>query len=208
MFFEQPCPTLEECLIVRAADDAADGARRVHPRRAVDAARVRGKGDGGLQPQDLEGRRPHAGEADARPRGRARACASRSRTPGAATSSRPPSSHLAASTPPDTLFTVSFMNDWTNEHVAGSRAALAKLGSAPRRPGRASASPSTLPRSARRCSRSPPEGQARGSTPARPGAVALAGLRKDVGAVSGCIRHDVGGVEDAAVRAIKSPRTR
>ena len=28
-------------------------------------------------------------------------------------------SHLAASTPPDALFTVSFMNDWTNEHVAG-----------------------------------------------------------------------------------------
>ena len=28
-------------------------------------------------------------------------------------------SHLAASTPADALFTVSFMNDWTNEHVAG-----------------------------------------------------------------------------------------
>ncbi len=28
-------------------------------------------------------------------------------------------SHLAASTPPDNLFTVSFMNDWTNEHIAG-----------------------------------------------------------------------------------------
>jgi L-alanine-DL-glutamate epimerase-like enolase superfamily enzyme len=28
-------------------------------------------------------------------------------------------SHLAASTAPDALFTVSFMNDWTNEHVAG-----------------------------------------------------------------------------------------
>ena len=28
-------------------------------------------------------------------------------------------SHLAASTPPESLFTVSFMNDWTNEHVAG-----------------------------------------------------------------------------------------
>ncbi len=28
-------------------------------------------------------------------------------------------SHLAAATPPDSLFAVSFMNDWTNEHVAG-----------------------------------------------------------------------------------------
>jgi len=28
-------------------------------------------------------------------------------------------SHLAASTSPEALFTVSFMNDWTNEHVAG-----------------------------------------------------------------------------------------
>ncbi len=55
-----------------AADDAADGARRVHPRRPLAAARVRGEGDGGVQPQDLEGRRPHAGEADARPRRRAR----------------------------------------------------------------------------------------------------------------------------------------
>jgi L-alanine-DL-glutamate epimerase-like enolase superfamily enzyme len=27
--------------------------------------------------------------------------------------------HLAAGTPPDALFAVSFMNDWTMEHVAG-----------------------------------------------------------------------------------------
>jgi L-alanine-DL-glutamate epimerase-like enolase superfamily enzyme len=30
-------------------------------------------------------------------------------------------SHLAASTRPDLLFTVSFMNDWTREHIAGYR---------------------------------------------------------------------------------------
>jgi len=30
-------------------------------------------------------------------------------------------SHLAASTPPELLFTTSFFNDWTNEHVAGHR---------------------------------------------------------------------------------------
>jgi len=28
-------------------------------------------------------------------------------------------SHLAASTPPETLFTVSFMNEWTHEHIGG-----------------------------------------------------------------------------------------
>ncbi|HEX7948985.1 MAG TPA: mandelate racemase/muconate lactonizing enzyme family protein [Candidatus Limnocylindrales bacterium] len=30
-------------------------------------------------------------------------------------------SHLAAATPPESLFAVSFMNDWTQEHVAGYR---------------------------------------------------------------------------------------
>ena len=45
-------------------------------------------------------------------------------------------SHLAASTPPETLFTVSFMNDWTNEHVAGYEPrSQAGFGSAPQAPG-------------------------------------------------------------------------
>ena len=45
-------------------------------------------------------------------------------------------SHLAASTPPDTLFTVSFMNDWTNEHVAGHEPrSQGGFGSAPDRAG-------------------------------------------------------------------------
>ena len=45
-------------------------------------------------------------------------------------------SHLAASTPPDTLFTVSFMNDWTNEHIAGHEPRSQNgFGSAPSRPG-------------------------------------------------------------------------
>src|SRR5581483_9934192 len=40
--------------------------------------------------------------------------------------------HLAASTSPETLFTVSFMNDWTNEHVAGHEPRSENgLGSAP-----------------------------------------------------------------------------
>ena len=44
--------------------------------------------------------------------------------------------HLAASTQRDKLFTVSFMNDWTNEHIAGYEPRSRNgLGSAPARPG-------------------------------------------------------------------------
>ncbi|MBS0394214.1 MAG: mandelate racemase, partial [Proteobacteria bacterium] len=46
------------------------------------------------------------------------------------------SAHLAASTRPGTLLTVSFMNDWTNEHVAGHQPrSVAGVGSAPTGPG-------------------------------------------------------------------------
>ncbi|MFW6075504.1 MAG: mandelate racemase/muconate lactonizing enzyme family protein [Chloroflexota bacterium] len=45
-------------------------------------------------------------------------------------------SHLAAATPEEHVFTVSFMNDWTNEHVAGYRPrSIAGRGSAPSAPG-------------------------------------------------------------------------
>ena len=45
-------------------------------------------------------------------------------------------SHLAASMSPEALFTVSFMNDWTNEHVAGYRPRSANgVGRAPTGPG-------------------------------------------------------------------------
>jgi L-alanine-DL-glutamate epimerase-like enolase superfamily enzyme len=45
-------------------------------------------------------------------------------------------SHLAASTGPETLFTVSFMNDWVNEHIAGYQPRSEHgLGGAPSRPG-------------------------------------------------------------------------
>jgi len=44
--------------------------------------------------------------------------------------------HLAASTRPEHLLTVSFMNDWTNEHVAGYRPRSANgVGAAPSGPG-------------------------------------------------------------------------
>ena len=40
--FEQPCPTLEECLIVRAAYDAADGPRRGHHATSTRCSAPRG----------------------------------------------------------------------------------------------------------------------------------------------------------------------
>lgn len=44
--------------------------------------------------------------------------------------------HLAATVRPDSLFTVSFMNDWTVEHIAGHRPrSVAGVGSAPTEPG-------------------------------------------------------------------------
>lgn len=46
------------------------------------------------------------------------------------------SAHLAASTRPESLLTVSFMNDWTNEHVAGYQPrSMNGMGSAPTGPG-------------------------------------------------------------------------
>jgi L-alanine-DL-glutamate epimerase-like enolase superfamily enzyme len=45
-------------------------------------------------------------------------------------------SHLAAGTAPETLFTVSFMNDWVNEHIAGYQPRSQHgRGSAPTGPG-------------------------------------------------------------------------
>jgi len=46
------------------------------------------------------------------------------------------SAHLAASTRPRSLLTVSFMNDWTNEHVAGHQPRSSEgFGSVPKSPG-------------------------------------------------------------------------
>jgi L-alanine-DL-glutamate epimerase-like enolase superfamily enzyme len=45
-------------------------------------------------------------------------------------------SYLAASVRPEALLTVSFMNDWTNEHIAGHEPrSQAGVGSAPEHPG-------------------------------------------------------------------------
>ena len=59
-------------------------------------------------------------------------------------------SHLGASTPPHALFAVSFMNDWTDNHLAGYQPrSIDGRGSAPTAAA-GSASPSTRPCSAHR----------------------------------------------------------
>ena len=134
VFFEQPCPTLEECLYVRqrttlpmVLDEASPTCRRScapSTPTAMEAINLKISKVGGLtrarQIRELaEYARPPAddrGHLGRRPRDR-----------GGQPSGR---EH-----PPEALFTVSFMNDWTNEHVAGyeprSRAASASAPPAP-----------------------------------------------------------------------------
>ncbi len=118
VFFEQPCPTLEECLIVRqrttlpmVLDECirdVPSLLRAYEARALEAFNLKISKVGGLTQAKLMrdlavtlGLRVTIEDAWGGDLVTAAV------------------SHLAASTPPDTLFTVSFMNDWTNEHVAG-----------------------------------------------------------------------------------------
>lgn len=118
VFFEQPCPTLEECLIVRerttlpmVLDECITDVQsllRAYDAKAMEAFNLKISKVGGLTQAKLM-------------RDLAVALGLRvtiEDTWGGDLVSAAVS-HLAASTPPDTLFTVSFMNDWTNEHIAG-----------------------------------------------------------------------------------------
>ena len=135
VFFEQPCPTLEECLIVRqrttlpmVLDECIGDVHsllRAYEAKALEAFNLKISKVGGLTRAKLM-------------RDLAVALGLRvtiEDTWGGDLVTAAVS-HLAASTPPDTLFTVSFMNDWTNEHVAGhTPRSQAGFGSAPDRPG-------------------------------------------------------------------------
>jgi cis-L-3-hydroxyproline dehydratase len=120
VFFEQPCPTLEECLIVRqrttlpmVLDECITDVHsllRAYEAKALEAFNLKISKVGGLtkarQMRDLAvslGLRVTIED-----------------TWGGDVVTTAVS-HLAASTPADSLFTVSFMNDWTNEHIAGHR---------------------------------------------------------------------------------------
>jgi L-alanine-DL-glutamate epimerase-like enolase superfamily enzyme len=118
VFFEQPCPTLEECLYVRARTtlpmvldevitDAPAFLRAFHA-GGMEAINLKISKLGGLT--------------------RARQIRELAETLGIRLTIEDTwggdlvtaaVSHLAASVRAEALFTVSFMNDWTNEHIAG-----------------------------------------------------------------------------------------
>ena len=135
VFFEQPCPTMEECLIVRerttlpmVLDECIIGVPsllRAYEAKAMEAFNLKISKVGG--PSKAKLMRDLAVELGLR--------VTIEDTWGGDLVTAAVA-HLAASTPPDTLFTVSFMNDWTNEHVAGHEPrSQSGLGSAPIGPG-------------------------------------------------------------------------
>jgi L-alanine-DL-glutamate epimerase-like enolase superfamily enzyme len=133
VFLEQPCPTLEECLQVRARttmpmvlDESIQGVGdllRAHG--AMEAFNLKVSKVGGLSEarlmRDLAARLGISVTIEDTWGGDLVTAAV---------------AHLAASTPPEQLFTVSFMNDWTNEHVAGHEPrSSGGFGAAPSGPG-------------------------------------------------------------------------
>jgi L-alanine-DL-glutamate epimerase-like enolase superfamily enzyme len=135
VYFEQPCPTFEECLSVRrrtslpfVLDEVVTDTGsflRAWREQAMDAVNLKVSKVGGLT--------------------RARQLRELAEALGVALTIEDTwggdlvtaaVAHLAASTRPEALFTVSFMNDWTNEHVAGHRPRSERgRGSAPAAPG-------------------------------------------------------------------------
>jgi len=135
VFFEQPCPTLEECLYVRrlttlpmvldeVITDAQSFLRAWHE-CGMEAVNLKVSKVGGLSP--------------------ARQIRELAETLGVRLTIEDTwggdlvtaaVSHLAASVRPELLFTVSFMNDWTQEHIAGYEPrSRAGVGAAPSAPG-------------------------------------------------------------------------
>ena len=135
VFFEQPCPTLEECLIVRqrttlpmVLDECiydVQSLLRAYEAKAMEAFNLKISKVGGLTKAKLM--RDLAVQLGLR-------LTIEDTWGGDIVTTAV--SHLAASTPADSLFTVSFMNDWTNEHVAGHQPHSQNgFGSAPTTPG-------------------------------------------------------------------------
>jgi cis-L-3-hydroxyproline dehydratase len=133
VLFEQPCPTLEECLVVRdrttlpmVLDEViTDAQALIRAYGAMEAVNLKVGRVGGLTPAKLI--------RDLGVRLGLRFTIEDSWGGDIVTAAV---SHLAASTPPDSLLMASFMNDWTLEHIAGYRPRSANgRGSAPAGPG-------------------------------------------------------------------------
>ena len=135
VFLEQPCPTLEECLDVRerttlpmVLDESIHDVQsllRAYEARAMEAFNLKVSKVGGLTRARLM--RDLAAELGLR-------LTIEDTWGGDLVTAAV--AHLAASTRPDALFTVSFMNDWTNEHVAGHEPRSSSgFGAAPTAPG-------------------------------------------------------------------------
>lgn len=135
LYFEQPCPTMEECVEVRkrttlpmvydeVITDLTSLMRAIHEGGAG-AINLKTSRVGGLTKAKLM--RDVCDELGLQ--------VTIEDTWGGDIVSAV-SAHMAASTRPATLLTVSFMNDWTNEHVAGYEPRSANgYGSAPTGPG-------------------------------------------------------------------------
>jgi L-alanine-DL-glutamate epimerase-like enolase superfamily enzyme len=135
VFLEQPCPTLEECLVVRqqttlpmVLDESIRDVQslvRAYGARAMETINLKISKVGGLTPAKL--------------------MRDLAQTLGVSLTIEDSwggdivtaaVAHLAASTDPDALFTVSFMNDWTVEKIAGHLPRSDKgVGRAPDGPG-------------------------------------------------------------------------
>jgi L-alanine-DL-glutamate epimerase-like enolase superfamily enzyme len=135
VFFEQPCPTLEECLIVRerttlpmVLDESIHDVQtllRAYEAKAMEAINLKLSKVGGLTPGKLI--------RDLAQTLGIRLTIEDSWGGDIVTAAV---AHLAASTDPEALFAVSFMNDWTKEKVAGHSPRSDKgTGSAPDGPG-------------------------------------------------------------------------
>lgn len=117
VYYEQPCPTLEECLYVRrhttlpmVLDEVITDTQsllRAWQGGGMEALNLKISKFGGLTGSKLV--------RDLADRLGLRLTLEDSWGGDLVTAAV---SHLAASTAPETLFTVSFMNDWTNEHIA------------------------------------------------------------------------------------------
>lgn len=135
LYFEQPCATMAECLYVRQHTDLPmildevihDVPSLVHAfaERGMEAFNLKISKVGGLTQAKLM--RDLADALGLR-------VTIEDTWGGDITTAAV--SHLAASTRPETLFTVSFMNDWVNEQIAGYQPrSQAGRGSAPEGPG-------------------------------------------------------------------------